>query len=345
LSPLKRSAQSVDNWSNPEAAMSNAIGEESPGRPSVNRWRRFGKDLLYVNEADGHAIGWLDLKTGARVIKVPTHAELFQRAVTEWLSAHPEMSSAVMPRLDNSTGEGPPQNSRQLSSLRADVEAHRSAVANSPCDDSEPWFDLTKNLPGQSVRTQAIARQREQPVMTWVARALGVHTDERAWRMGEKGEEFVAYELAQLGDHWRVLHSIPIGDQGSDLDHLAIGPGGVFSLNTKHHFDASIWVAGNVFMVNGQRTNYLRNSRHEAQRVGKILSAACKMPVRVRGVVVVVNAGSLTIKEQPEGVDVVYRLQLRRWLQEQDLVLEQASVARIFAIARRSSTWVTRGGR
>jgi hypothetical protein len=28
---------------------------------------------------------------------------------------------------------------------------------------------------------------------------------------------------------------------------------GVFSLNTKHHKKAAIWVAGNVFMVNGQR--------------------------------------------------------------------------------------------
>jgi hypothetical protein len=56
------------------------------------------------------------------------------------------------------------------------------------------------------------------------------------------------------------LHSIPIGNKGSDLDHLVIGPGGVFSLNAKHHLNASICIAGSVFTVNGQRTNYLRNS-------------------------------------------------------------------------------------
>jgi len=325
----------------PEAAMSNVTGEDPTGLPTVKRWRRFGIDRLYVNTADGCAIGWLDLETGERVIQLPAHVELFERAVAEWLSTRGETSSAAVARSDSSTDEGVLLDGRQPSSPREDLEPDATALDEPPSDDSEPWFDLAQNLPGQSVKTQAIARQREQPVLTWFARALGVHTDERAWRMGEKGEKLVANELAQLGNDWRVLHSIPIGSKGSDLDHLVIGPGGVFSLNTKHHLGASIWVAGNVFMVNGQRTNYLRNSRHESQRVAKILSTACKMPVSARGVLVVVNANSFVIKEPPEGVDVVYRRQLRRWLQEQDLVLEQASIEKIFEVARRSSTWAT----
>jgi ABC-type Na+ transport system ATPase subunit NatA len=65
------------------------------------------------------------------------------------------------------------------------------------------------------------------------------------------------------------------------------------------------------------------------------------MPVSARGVLVVVNANSFVIKEPPEGVDVLYRRQLRRWLQEQDLVLKQASIEKIFDVARRSSTWAT----
>ncbi|MGA5029945.1 nuclease-related domain-containing protein [Streptomyces cellulosae] len=33
---------------------------------------------------------------------------------------------------------------------------------------------------------------------------------------------------------WRALHSIPLANK-VDIDHLLIGPGGVFSINTKHH--------------------------------------------------------------------------------------------------------------
>jgi hypothetical protein len=162
--------------------------------------------------------------------------------------------------------------------------------------------------------------------------------------MGEKGEELVANALARLGAGWHVLHSIPVGDNGSDIDHLVIGPAGVFSLNAKHHVNASIWVAGDVFIVNGRRQPYVRNSRHEAQRVGRLLSAACKMPIEARGVIVVVNADSFTIQERPLCVDVLHRRQLCRWLQRQPVVLAATSVERMFEAARRSSTWATHSG-
>ena len=110
-------------------------------------------------------------------------------------------------------------------------------------------------------------------------------------------------------------------------------------LNSKHHKEAKIWVAGDVFMVNGQRHPYVRNSRHEAVRAAKLLSKASGIAVSVRGVIVVVNAGSFTIKKQPADVYVVNRRRLRRWLEQQPEELDEVSVAAIFELARRSSTW------
>ena len=46
---------------------------------------------------------------------------------------------------------------------------------------------------------------------------------------------------------------------------MIIGPGGVFTLNTKNHSRGKVWVAQNSFLVNGQKTDYLRNSRYEAK--------------------------------------------------------------------------------
>ncbi len=208
-------------------------------------------------------------------------------------------------------------------------------------DQPSEHVDLAQNLPGDSVKARAIDEQRKYPVASFLARILNVHTDERAWRMGEKGEKLVAKSLEGLGGRWHVLHSIPVGDKGSDIDHVVIGPGGVFTLNTKHHKDASIWVAGNTFMVNGQRQPYIRNSRHEAQRAGRILAAACDSPIDVRGVIVVVNARSFVVKEDPVDVQVVNRSRLREWLRRQPATLDDISVERIFESARRMSTWTS----
>ena len=85
-----------------------------------------------------------------------------------------------------------------------------------------------------------MAHRQAAPVKTLLARVLGVHTDERAWRIGADGEEAVAARLAKLGGHWRVLHAVPVGDRGSDIDHVVIGPAVVFTINSKHHPHASV---------------------------------------------------------------------------------------------------------
>ena len=91
-------------------------------------------------------------------------------------------------------------------------------------------------------------------------------------RLGRQGEEAVAARLARLPSEWRVLHAIEVGASGSDIDHLVIGPGGVYTVNSKHHPDAAVWVGGDCFMVDGHRQPYIRTAVHEAARAARILS-------------------------------------------------------------------------
>ena len=86
-----------------------------------------------------------------------------------------------------------------------------------------------------------------------VRRLLGITAGDGAYRKGGKGERLVAKRLAKLGEEWLVLHSIPVGDKGTDIDHLVMGPGGVFSLNTKNHSGQRVWVHTHAFRVNGAR--------------------------------------------------------------------------------------------
>ena len=97
-------------------------------------------------------------------------------------------------------------------------------------------------------------------------------------------------------------------------------------------------MAQNAFRVNGQKTDYLRNSLHEAQRATKLLSAACAINVPVTPVIVVM-AQSLTMKAKPDGVEVVGRKQITKWLSARPPVLTPEMVDRIYHHARRDITW------
>jgi hypothetical protein len=203
---------------------------------------------------------------------------------------------------------------------------------------SEPAEDLAANRPGTAARAKALEVRRAAPVRSQVARVLGVHTDERAWRIGADGEEEVGRRLTKLGRDWRVLHAVPVGERGSDIDHVVIGPPGVFTLNTKNHPGKSIWVAERTFMVSGQKTDYLRNSIFEGRRATKLLSRACGFDVSIEPVIVLM-AEKLTVKAPPMGVHVVGRRGIVKWLRGRLPTLTPEGVAEIYQHARSSATW------
>lgn len=165
-----------------------------------------------------------------------------------------------------------------------------------------------------------------------------------SWEIGMAGEGVVAGELSRLRtlDHrWGFLHSIEVGSRGADIDHLLIGPGGVFTLNTKHHAECKLWVAGNVFMVNGHKQPYIRNSRHEASRASKLLSRAMGHHIPVVGVIVPVNPKSLDIREEPGDVWVIPAAHLASCFSSLRPVLPRHVVEGLFAHARNPATWAT----
>jgi hypothetical protein len=205
-------------------------------------------------------------------------------------------------------------------------------------DSTRTWVDLADNAAGAGVRVKARQARQNEPVWSLLARLAGVHTDERAWRVGMKGEELVGKELAKLDHRWHVLHSIPIGDH-ADVDNLVIGPGGVFALNAKHHKYATVSIDGECVMLNGFPQPYVGKSRHEARRVGQLLSDALGEYVAVLGVVVVVNAGHFTIRHQPCDVQLIEKPRLRKWLLSLPVIQDQGRVEALFEVARRSATW------
>jgi Nuclease-related domain len=60
--------------------------------------------------------------------------------------------------------------------------------------------------------------------------------DAVAWRRGAAGERRTARLLDPLERHgWAILHDLAIPGSRANIDHLVIGPGGVFVIDSKHY--------------------------------------------------------------------------------------------------------------
>lgn len=147
-------------------------------------------------------------------------------------------------------------------------------------------FSLRNRVPAQSLMAELLRQQTARFVMQQPdQRRPPLSADEKTWYSGALGEQVVARLLTQLPPEYTVLHSVPVGERGSDIDHVVVGPSGVFTINTKRHADKDVWVAGQTLMISGQKLPHIRNAIHEARRAEKVLSAAAGMTVPVTAIV------------------------------------------------------------
>lgn len=300
---------------------------------TTTRWTRYGKDRLYVKAADGTTVAWQDLQTGAITV-VQEHERDEALAA---LARHPIVQNA---RPSTLLSAEPPASRGS----GADPVPEAPAVAVVALPGLPPvtvtWTDLALNQPGQGLLAEAAALRAAHPWRCRFARLFGIHTNERAKRVGALGEQMVAGRLSRLPEGWRVLHAIVRSATGTDVDHLVIGPAGVFTVNSKYHAGKTVWVGGDNVRVGGGKPPYVPAARSEAKISARLLSAVCGHPIVCQGLVAVVCSG-LTIREQPRDIRVIGRKDLDKWLLEQSADrLTGDQVETIYRHARRSTTWL-----
>lgn len=218
--------------------------------------------------------------------------------------------------------------------------AHSTALLN---DEATTGSDELKlRAPASAVITETLRAQATAPVRSAPARLFGrspLTDDSRSWYRGALGELDVARELDRLGDDWCVIHAVPVGVRGSDIDHLVIGPGGVFTINAKFHEGKKLWVGSRRLLVNGQRTDHLRNAAYESKRVAKALSQATGRAVTATSLIAVVAAQKITVRERRSDVVVLSSTQLPRWLRRRPAVLSPEEAADLSSVALNLATW------
>ena len=207
---------------------------------------------------------------------------------------------------------------------------------------TDPIVGMRQNVAGQSVIDELLRQQVGTPDRNGFGRLVGdspLGVDSLSWYRGALGEVAVGRILATLPAEWTVFHALPIGKKGADIDHVVIGPGGIFTINTKNHSGKAVWVAGQTLMVSGQKQPHIRNAEFEATRVTTLLRERMPSLPPVQSVVAVLDPKSLLIKVKPERVAVLTAAQLRRWLLKRPVVVTAAQLAELAAIIDDRATW------
>lgn len=197
---------------------------------------------------------------------------------------------------------------------------------------------------GLAAAAECLRQQEGGRPRTRLQRLFGaspIRPEAETWYRGVTGEIKTGTELARLGSDWVILHAVPLGSKSTDIDHVVIGRAGVFTLNSKRHHDARIWVGARALMVNGSKQTYILKSVSEAERARNLLKDAVGFDVPVRAALVMVDIRELTIKQQPDSVTVLKLPELVHWLRKRRAELSPEQLAAVVAAAERPDTWHT----
>ncbi|MFF1872964.1 nuclease-related domain-containing protein [Kitasatospora herbaricolor] len=309
---------------------------------TVGPWRRPGKDRLYVNRpgAKGESVAWLDCQTGMVTITNWEYEAAALAKIEDWCRT---CGRPIPPRIVKPNA----------STTRQPVRPPRPPSQSPPRPAALPVLppltsddDLARNRPGAGLQSMIRAdEQRHKWLVRVAAKLVGDSLGGEQRLKGLQGEEIVGGLLESLKPAgWEVLHGIPL-PTGSDIDHVAIGPPGVFTVNAKHHPDASVWVGDGAVKINRSSHPYLQNSEFEADRTARLLSQWCGFDVPVHPVIAVVGARKITYGATAHRVDVLDAVLIATTLSARPALLSPTRQEQIYRVARHRYVWSQIGKR
>ncbi|MFC7595015.1 nuclease-related domain-containing protein [Terrabacter sp. GCM10028922] len=171
---------------------------------------------------------------------------------------------------------------------------------------------------------RAAAEREKQEAARALAESLEAQAG--AWDAGAEGERRVAAALARLPEGWVVLHDrlLRPGHSRVNLDHVVVGPAGIFLIDAKN------W-AGGTSVHDGNLWQHTGRSAPKGVELDRLSRFAAEMEKSLRVPVVPVVAlagghGSRFRAQRVRGVDVVPCVRLAKWLRGQPAGTDAISV-------------------
>lgn len=207
-----------------------------------------------------------------------------------------------------------------------------------------PTNDLTTNTAGGGAARKAAELKDGTPVFLRVLdRAVGIRTEDRSWVEGAKGERRTAKALARLEKRgWFILHDVTVGSRGANIDHVAIGPPGVFVIDTKYT-SKKVEVHADTLKFGGyRRTKYVTAMWHQRDLASARLAAAVGFAVPVQPVLCLVTTNPMKIRGKIAGLWICHAEGIVRMLHKADRHpdLTDRQIDAIKQAARESAVWL-----
>ena len=156
-----------------------------------------------------------------------------------------------------------------------------------------------------------------------------------AWQTGAQVELRTARLLEPLeGEGFRILHDRQIPGSRANIDHLVIGPPGIYVVETKS-LGGSLQIRDNdVFVAGRRRTKMIDEVKREALAVESALADEIAAHGRTVSPVICVHRADLPLlRFEVAGVRIVSGKDLVKRLREADHLLAPADVERLAALA------------
>jgi hypothetical protein len=190
----------------------------------------------------------------------------------------------------------------------------------------------TRRLPGQSLREwrEQLVQGELLPILAQIERLT----------LGERGEKAVGAVLDELeNEGYRAVHAIY--REGCDIDHVLVGPAGVFVIETKARKGSGLitFRNGQGIFLGGRRkwNNAIEQAKRGARVLRRIVREDCGISEGVWPVVVFV--GNWQVADQWESTDtrVFTPESLQNYVREQQPVLKREEIALIASHLERSA--------
>jgi hypothetical protein len=153
-----------------------------------------------------------------------------------------------------------------------------------------------------------------------------------AWQIGADGEVRTGRLLESLeADGFRVLHDRKIpGARTANIDHIVIGPPGIYVIETKS-YSGSLQIRGGEVFVAGRRKNgWIDEVNREAEAVRRALAdEVAAHGWTVTGIICLHRADLPWFRSEVRGVRIVSGKDLVKRLRKADPVLSPADVDRL----------------
>ena len=194
---------------------------------------------------------------------------------------------------------------RVVTCVGCDLDGETVVVAG------EPGASALREYGRRQMRREHCAREKLGRLGVALARVIEAPATTRAWKRGGEGERRVGARLEKLlaGSEVRLLHDRLVPGAGrQNIDHIAVGPGGVTVIDTKNYrgkvrvqrIGGLLAPQRAILSINGlDQTKLVTSVERQVELVRSTLTAAGEADVDMRGALCFASVDGLPLLGHP----------------------------------------------